>query len=276
MSDPLTNVDAEDVLVSIRRLIAQDADNEWTVETVPVAREGAGQHSQPSADDKESRFLLTPALRVVGADTQRKETPATDAALGRTALSLDPYLVSKSEDGAGENAPSPNESLAELVENQIRHATMEATIAELEAAISQNDDEFEPDEGEPEPSTPLWFQSYAKAERALYANLGNAPSTSGLHGQAHDDAPLTADRIASGNTEVEPQPKSVEFNAAHTSVATSEPNQLVLDEDALRDLVLDMVRSELKGALGERITRNVRKLVRREIYRVMSEQGLIE
>jgi len=32
------------------------------------------------------------------------------------------------------------------------------------------------------------------------------------------------------------------------------------------------VRSELQGALGERITRNVRKLVRREIYRVLSSQ----
>ena len=37
-------------------------------------------------------------------------------------------------------------------------------------------------------------------------------------------------------------------------------------------MVTEIVRSELQGALGERITRNVRKLVRREIYRVLSSQ----
>ncbi|WP_299350706.1 hypothetical protein [uncultured Shimia sp.] len=44
---------------------------------------------------------------------------------------------------------------------------------------------------------------------------------------------------------------------------------LMLDEAMLRDLVSDIVRQELQGALGERITRNVRKLVRREIHRAL-------
>ena len=48
----------------------------------------------------------------------------------------------------------------------------------------------------------------------------------------------------------------------------------VLDEEALRDLVADIVRQELQGALGERITRNVRKLVRREIHRALAAQDL--
>lgn len=47
-----------------------------------------------------------------------------------------------------------------------------------------------------------------------------------------------------------------------------------LDEEALRDLVTEIVRAELQGALGERITRNVRKLVRREIHRAMTAQDL--
>ena len=41
----------------------------------------------------------------------------------------------------------------------------------------------------------------------------------------------------------------------------------------LRDMVHDIVRQELQGVLGERITRNVRKLVRREIQRAFSEIG---
>ena len=48
--------------------------------------------------------------------------------------------------------------------------------------------------------------------------------------------------------------------------------EAVLDEDMLRDLVAEIVRQELTGAMGERITRNVRKLVRREIHRAMASR----
>ena len=39
----------------------------------------------------------------------------------------------------------------------------------------------------------------------------------------------------------------------------------LIDEEALRDLIAQVVREELQGVLGQRITRNVRKMVRREI-----------
>lgn len=48
----------------------------------------------------------------------------------------------------------------------------------------------------------------------------------------------------------------------------------LIDEEILRDMVAEIVRQELQGALGERITRNVRKLVRREIHRALSAQDL--
>lgn len=48
----------------------------------------------------------------------------------------------------------------------------------------------------------------------------------------------------------------------------------LMDEEALRDLVSEIVRAELQGALGERITRNVRKLVRREIHRALTAQDM--
>lgn len=46
----------------------------------------------------------------------------------------------------------------------------------------------------------------------------------------------------------------------------------VVDEEFLRDIVSEIVRQELQGELGERITRNVRKLVRREIHRAMASR----
>ncbi|WP_413872342.1 hypothetical protein [Albidovulum sp.] len=48
----------------------------------------------------------------------------------------------------------------------------------------------------------------------------------------------------------------------------------VIDMDMLRDLVAEIIREELQGALGERITRNVRMLVRREINRALEARGL--
>lgn len=44
------------------------------------------------------------------------------------------------------------------------------------------------------------------------------------------------------------------------------------DEDVLRELVRDILREELAGKMGERITRNIRKLVRAEIARAMLTQ----
>ena len=62
--------------------------------------------------------------------------------------------------------------------------------------------------------------------------------------------------------------KGLEDTTAETPVAAQ------IDQDALRQMVVDIVRSELQGAMGERITRNVRKLVRREIHRMLISQEL--
>ena len=48
----------------------------------------------------------------------------------------------------------------------------------------------------------------------------------------------------------------------------------VLDESALQEIVRQMIREELQGTLGERITRNVRKLVRAEINRALMARDL--
>lgn len=48
----------------------------------------------------------------------------------------------------------------------------------------------------------------------------------------------------------------------------------VLDEDSLKQIVRLLIREELQGVLGERITHNVRKLVRAEINRALTAQSL--
>lgn len=52
------------------------------------------------------------------------------------------------------------------------------------------------------------------------------------------------------------------------------PQPLIADPDLLRDMMRDMIREELQGTFGERITRNVRKLVRTEINRALAAREL--
>ena len=42
----------------------------------------------------------------------------------------------------------------------------------------------------------------------------------------------------------------------------------------MRLLISRMIRDELQGDLGEKITRNVRKLVRREVQRALTSKDL--
>ena len=61
------------------------------------------------------------------------------------------------------------------------------------------------------------------------------------------------------------------------SVSASEPDsagETVIDEEVLAQVVERIVRQELQGELGERITRNIRKLVRAEVARELQMRNL--
>ena len=62
---------------------------------------------------------------------------------------------------------------------------------------------------------------------------------------------------------------TTEVDESAPEIDLGDLDEAALDEDALRDMITDIVRDELSGVLGERITRNVRKLVRREIQRAL-------
>lgn len=46
----------------------------------------------------------------------------------------------------------------------------------------------------------------------------------------------------------------------------------ILDEESLREVVNQIVREELQGELGDRIGRNLRKMIRREIAQILDER----
>lgn len=86
--------------------------------------------------------------------------------------------------------------------------------------------------------------------------------------QATDD-PYWADAAeAEIRRELEEEAEATVF--ARFDAGQDMPEEPLYDEEMLRDLVRDIIREELQGALGERITRNVRKLVRAEIARALA------
>ncbi len=76
------------------------------------------------------------------------------------------------------------------------------------------------------------------------------------------------------SAEVTPLPRRAAREAEQDLPPQDSGYGIELDEETLRDLVAEIVREELQGALGEKITRNVRKLVRREIHRALASQEI--
>lgn len=278
MSDPVTNVEIEDVLSSIRRLVA----------------EGGRGKAEPSAPDPQEaavpdKFVLTPALRVASDNSHRaaqgKEAKTDAPAQGDEGpLTLeDPIIVP-------DEPSQPSATTAEWTDRPpfkaADRASLEETIAELEAAVTAQDQEWEPDgseiQPEPafsltrfpplddvedaqtlEPSSPLDTASQADTDDAEAHARYDEPTMFAEHEEEiPDEAPLFLRHPTN-------KPDLLDDNlAAYMS------DDAVIDETALREIISDVLREELQGPLGERITRNVRKLVRQEIQRVLSTQNL--
>lgn len=239
MSEPMSNVEIEDVLSSIRRLVSEDLSPQARALRQAAAPAGvpAPQVAAPQAD----KLLLTPALRIVPDQepavepesapepeltfrSHRGEAPfvavddaAEEAAL-RQALSDSAY----DDDGAAAPMAEPA---------AIPHEVFAAEAEVQEAPKVEWQDQDAP-EAEPEAAPEDWADA---AEAAVRAEL--------------------ADEVES---------------EAYARFLDDTPEEVTFDEAAMRELVRDIIREELQGTLGERITRNVRKLVRAEIARAMA------
>ncbi|MEO0503466.1 MAG: hypothetical protein AAFZ14_09075 [Pseudomonadota bacterium] len=131
--------------------------------------------------------------------------------------------------------------------------TLSEKIATLETLVASRTDEWEPDD----PGADAYAGTEAPTLAWEDAETAATPTFSHHAKPAEDAHDAEAEDILEDDD---------------AQVFSSDED--VLDEDALRDLVADIVREELQGALGERITRNVRKLVRREIHRALAAQEL--
>lgn len=146
---------------------------------------------------------------------------------------------------------------------QPERASLEAKIAELEEAVTSQPNDWEPDEGEA-------FTPDAWAESAFPTPVADSsePAPEPVEMLAEPAAAPTetrAEMVAQLAKEVE----------AAIGIGAAPRNPLAeMDVESLRIMVVQIVREELAGELGEKITRNVRKLVRREINRVLASKDL--
>ncbi|MFT6647187.1 hypothetical protein [Pseudophaeobacter arcticus] len=167
-----------------------------------------------------------------------------------------------SEHQASEHQAS--EDQAEELYGSQRVSAVVQKIAELEAKVARASGQWEPDGASSDPyagtniETLEWQDHMDEAEAEFDADQAS---------QGHDETDTNFDAAALAEEAV--------TGATMDALDVGGAEESYLDEESLRELVADIVRSELQGALGERITRNVRKLVRREIQRALAAQDLI-
>jgi len=157
-----------------------------------------------------------------------------------------------------QGAPTDAVAVAAMAEAAVSSALMDR-IARMEAVVADQDGEWEPDGDGPEANAAAPTEVLAWEDHVEGTDDGM---------DAGQDTPEAQFRHA------EPEPYADPAPVAERPEEDTAVEDAILDEEALREMVADIVRQELQGALGERITRNVRKLVRREIHRALASHEL--
>lgn len=301
MTEPMTSVEIEDVLSSIRRLVSEDL-RPVTAAPQPEAEAGAPPE-MPAAAIETGKLLLTPALRVV----PMVAPPAVPSAM---AASIPPVEAGPlmTEDSMT-TPPPPIETVvarlgAQVSDDWDAEADLDPAPVWSAAPVWESDI-VEVDLDRVEEAEVLQFTSpdAARLEEAWRdgAWADGPPETDSFLPEADEAAPFIEVDEAGHPVpmaEVAPQMdagqalgdlaeaavleelRGLEDELAAEVVSAPQAGIFApqdsddFDEEALREVVRDIIREELQGALGERITRNVRKLVRAEINRALASRDL--
>lgn len=332
MSEANRNLDIEDVLSSIRRLVSEDARKAENAALASV--QGQAPSPVPPVNQGE-RLVLTPALRISEPEAVAEQTeaaaeiadvdeaPFTEVepdvaamAEAEQALVLEtPFAVPETQVEADEEVDVDVEALAEEVtgddiadedvaamieavsdavtedapeESEASEAhdtvSLQQAIHDLSAAVDQDPSDWEAEEGDSFAETSVlkslsWAESTPDEEMSVHEDRRKDMASEITEGVAEVVTDEVVDKVTRPNFDarkaftvdavMEGGPDDEAIEAPVTAaIATA------LNEDALREVVARLVREELQGELGERITRNVRKLIRREINRALALQEL--
>lgn len=215
------------------------------------------------------------AERMEDADTDPADILSPDAMYDPAPANMDVPAEQAAERSPVDDAHSETDE-SDDQSAQDASESLEAKIAALETLIGKRNEEWEPEEGdgslaadvasEINDATALEWEDHAPAAEGHEPG----PEVNELT-PVEDQAPESEVTAEDPVTESVAEPAS---DGADDAILKDEPEGLLIDEETLRDMVCDIVREELQGALGERITRNVRRLVRREIHRALASQEL--
>ncbi len=210
-----------------------------------------------------------PEAAVAVADRALNETVAGDAA-GDDAPWHDPEarLYDSLEPGAAAQAEQPASAEPQNMqrEQSSRVAAVVRRIAELETA----------GRAEPEAADQSSRRVPDINEDEIEAVPHSGPTVETIQWEDHQEEASGGASFASARDSVAENAREMAGDAlTEAAMDRLAAHEDFLDEEGLRELVSDIVREELQGALGERITRNVRKLVRREIQRALATQELL-
>ena len=366
MSDPVTNIEIEDVVSSIRRLVI-DGDkvqaNVLVLNQIDVApTQEVPKTTAEVCQTKLDKFVLTPELMVMaeveasGAITdaekgvcdedavlveencqeqEENEVEMAGAVVGVVdkivksinvqVLTMDSIDVEATElkdmecdDGpqlvgvllkeiakpsvneareAGLAAISPHVEIAEVKVladsfansgQTLDRSQLIASIAELEAAITNDVHDFEPNSNEAKDAalsdTAAWLEPAVRTFEDVLDTKKTALTI--CENETKLDIPVSFEHYSSVVSVIEEPKLSSKEQIKHDNVGGNDDDcyddddldglldigNMSLDEDALRSVISEAVREELEGPLGKRITYNLRKLVRREIYRILSNK----
>ncbi len=203
---------------------------------------------QPEHEAAGSEGAIEPQVAKTASLSAKIE--ALEAAIGNISDTWEPDEPGK-DDYSGTEAP------AMKWEDDVDHDALGAPVG-----IDKDDDTAE--------ATGAQAETWTQAETGIEEEPALAEAAASMPEHAMPDQDFDEDNFAFVSDAQDAEP---DVDQGGVSKVDRNPDQF-LDEAALRNLISEILRTELQGALGERITRNVRKLVRREINRALTAQDL--
>lgn len=289
MSEAMSKVEIEDVLSSIRRLVSEDSRPSIVRGGPPLER-----HDMTLGPE---RLILTPALRVV-AEEQAEELvdppePPQAAPIGALVAGLGAAVDAQDEQWepeTGDEPPPLPEGAAALEDAewdgdgpaltfaayprvQLTNPIMPPRAAPASSdAVDVIEEEVIADPWaaapyQPDVIEPVDVMTPDHPEVADWAQEG-------------EDEPQ--ETLARGAPTIEPdmawadaaEAEAVEELSGQIASRIDPIDAEAMGQEALREMVRLLIVEELQGALGQRITRNIRKLVRAEIARALATEQL--
>lgn len=252
--------------------------------SAPAAVEWVDDHSDTPSDEDIADLIRLDGSEASVADFESETGDDNWPESGAEAALL--TLVARREPAAEAEDAAAAELEEDLLQENLRSdegdrsdddAPEDATSddAELEDTDEDDDDEAaaEPDSVDTDPVDAETPEGDASQDEAHDETQGETQDETPAEDTLHV-TPIFARQNAEDDAQDTEDASIEDLGDTASPFSFPETEDGILDEDTLRDIIVDVVREELQGVLGQRITRNVRKMVRREIRLALAAEDL--